>query len=647
MRKSIFRKGLAIIVIALFTLTGIVPVIQSLEQKYNSLELDNKIKDRIPILKQMGPVGTYEDYINSREDKPYLIQRISESLEISNSPLVIVFVEVDLFSNLAEELTLYNDTLKIVGYNSVIYQVSGVTPEDLKDIIITYWNGGYKVTGTVLIGNLPVEWFHHENDFDGHYSEFPCDLFLMDLDGNWTDTDMDGMYDSHTDGSGDTAPEIYVGRIDASNIPGSEITILKKYFTKVYDFWSDNTNNTKYGLTYTDQDWAGYPDFRYDIEYAYEDYEAIWYPGVERDDYVNRRITGIYEFIQLSCHSSSQSHAFTIGGWAYNDEIRNAPPKALFYNLFCCSSLRFTDYNCLGYAYILDTDTPSLSVIGSTKTGSMLDFRYFYEPIGNGSSFGTAFRKWFEYEYPYSDDPSGYNNISWFYGMTILGDPTIVIKSLPPYAPSITGPMSGEVKIEYEYTFNATDPNGNDEYYYIEWGDGSTEEWIGPYGSGEEVKKGHIWDKKGNYTIRAKAKDFRDLKSGWSEPLIVRISNPPDVPIIDGPNSGKPRVEYTFCINASDPDNDTLFVLWDWGDGTSIDWLGPYISGQEVCDSHSWNETGTYNLSVKVRDEYGASVTAYKEITIPRNRATSYLWYHWFFERFTLLERLLTLIRTV
>jgi len=644
MRKSIFREGLAFVVIALFTLTSIVPVIQSLEQKNNSLELDNKTKDRIPILKQMGPVGTYEDYINSREDKPYLIQRISESLETSNSLLVIIFIEVDLISYLTDELTLYNETLKFLGYDSVIYQVSGVTPEDLKDIIITYWEGGYNVTGTVLIGNLPVEWFHHENDFDGHPSEFPCDLFLMDLDGNWTDTDMDGMYDSHTDGLGDTAPEIYVGRIDASNIPGGEITILKKYFAKVYDFWFDTTNNTKYGLTYTDQDWAGYPDFRYDIEYAYEDYEAIWYPDVDRDDYVNRRIPGIYEFIQLSCHSSSQGHVFTLGGWAHNNDIRLAPPRALFYNLFCCSSLRFTDYNCLGYAYILDTNTPSLSVIGSTKTGSMLDFRYFYEPIGNGSSFGTAFRKWFEYEYPYSDDPGGYNNISWFYGMTILGDPTIIIKSLPPYSPSIKGPISGEVKIEYEYTFNTMDPNGNDVYYYIEWGDGSIEEWIGPYDSGEEVTKGHKWDEKGNYTIRAKAKDVRDLKSGWSEPLIVRISNPPYAPIIDGPFNGKPGIEYDYTFNATDPDGDPVMYFVDWGDNDteSTEYSG---SGEEITLKHSWIEEGEYKIKANAKDinEVESNWSEF-DVTIPRIRVFN-LWYQWFLERFLILERLLSLIR--
>ena len=273
MKKVLFKKATILTILVLFIGISIFPIIESSELQQDFSTLNDKTRDQIPILKQMGPVGTYEDYINSRENKPYIFQKISEHLG-TTSPLVIVFVEADLVTDLTDELTLYNETLGIFGYDSIIFQVSGVTPEDLKDQIIAYWDDGYNVCGGVLIGNLPTEWFHHENDFYGP-AEFPCDLFLMDLDGTWTDTDSDGMYDSHTDGSGDTAPEIYVGRIDASRIPGDEITILKKYFAKVYDFWTGATNQTMFGLTYTDQDWANIPSFRYDIGYAYEDYEAI------------------------------------------------------------------------------------------------------------------------------------------------------------------------------------------------------------------------------------------------------------------------------------------------------------------------------------------------------------------------------------
>jgi len=53
----------------------------------------------------------------------------------------------------------------------------------------------------------------------------------------------------------------------------------------------------------------------------------------------------------------------------------------------------------------------------------------------------------------------------------------------PPNAPMITGPAEGVVGEEYEYTCVSTDPEDDDVYYYIDWGDGNVEDWIGPYAS--------------------------------------------------------------------------------------------------------------------------------------------------------------------
>jgi hypothetical protein len=456
----------------------------------------------------------------------------------------------------------------------------------------------------------------------------------MDLDGIWTDADGDGMYDSHTDGLGDTAPEIYVGRIDASNIPGDEITILKKYFAKVYNYWSGSTYQSKYGLTYTDEDWAYGSQFRYDLGYAYEDYEAIWHPDVDRDDYVNNRIPDTYEFIQLSCHSSSQGHAFSLGGWVSNNEIRDAPPKALFYNLFCCSSLRFTDYNCLGNAYILDTDTPSLTVIGSAKTGSMLSFRYFYEPIGNGSSFGTAFQKWFEYIYPYSDDPGGYNDISWFYGMTILGDPTFIINNKAPLAPvKPSGPLNGIVGFSYNYSSSTTDPNGNQIYYNFSWGDNTSSGWIGPYNSGQIVNTSHFWKAQGIYEIKVQARDFSGMSSNWSDSLIMKISNsnPPSAPDISGPAIGRPGKSYSYTFVSIDPDGDDIAeYIVNWGNDKPDQIIfGPFESGEEVKESHTWSYMDIYVITIKAKDIYGTESNWTEfTVTMPRTKSKN-IPFHW------------------
>ena len=86
-------------------------------------------------------------------------------------------------------------------------------------------------------------------------------------------------------------------------------------------------------------------------------------------------------------------------------------------------------------------------------------------------------------------------------------DVELAIINDPPNKPTIKGPSFGKVGDELEFTFNATDPDEDDIEYHIDWDDGK-DEWIGPYNSGEEVTKSHIWDTQGIYVIKAKARDI-------------------------------------------------------------------------------------------------------------------------------------------
>jgi hypothetical protein len=90
-----------------------------------------------------------------------------------------------------------------------------------------------------------------------------------------------------------------------------------------------------------------------------------------------------------------------------------------------------------------------------------------------------------------------------------------IIRDNPPNTPTIDGKARGKVGTPYPYTLNTVDINGDDVYYYIEWGDGQVDEWVGPYASGEDVEITHQWDTKGTYTIHAKAKDIYGIESNW------------------------------------------------------------------------------------------------------------------------------------
>jgi hypothetical protein len=85
----------------------------------------------------------------------------------------------------------------------------------------------------------------------------------------------------------------------------------------------------------------------------------------------------------------------------------------------------------------------------------------------------------------------------------------------PPNPPTITGPTKGKIKVAINYNFTTTDPEGDEVYYFIDWGDNTNSSWIGPYPSGDLITKSHTWSKKGTYIIKAKAKDIYGNESGW------------------------------------------------------------------------------------------------------------------------------------
>ncbi len=95
-----------------------------------------------------------------------------------------------------------------------------------------------------------------------------------------------------------------------------------------------------------------------------------------------------------------------------------------------------------------------------------------------------------------------------------------------PFPPEINGPAEGAIGRENEFTIVTTDPENFDLYYYIYWGDGTYDDWFGPYASGEEVTVSHAWFEKGNFSIRAKAKSSLGVQSSWSDPFLFSIFAP-------------------------------------------------------------------------------------------------------------------------
>ena len=83
-----------------------------------------------------------------------------------------------------------------------------------------------------------------------------------------------------------------------------------------------------------------------------------------------------------------------------------------------------------------------------------------------------------------------------------------VLQNDPPGAPFIDGPTSGKTGTEYDYTFTATDPDGDAiAEFTVNWGDGNITTVPGPSGA----VASHSWEERGDYVITATAKDVNGL----------------------------------------------------------------------------------------------------------------------------------------
>ncbi len=84
----------------------------------------------------------------------------------------------------------------------------------------------------------------------------------------------------------------------------------------------------------------------------------------------------------------------------------------------------------------------------------------------------------------------------------------------------------------------------------------------------------------------------------------IELANlPPEDPQKpSGESEGVTKVSYTFSSSTTDPEGQQIFYLFDWGDNTTSEWLGPYDSGNTVNAAHTWNDKGDYEIKVKAKD---------------------------------------------
>lgn len=374
---------------------------------------------------------TYEDYNNSRnfaaDDNITIIRQAS----ITTDELIDIIINENLYPQIEDVLDTFLLDLQLDGYAVNLYTAAEtLSPINLRLLLQSDWYS-QDIVGVIFIGDLAVPWYEMDEpaDWGGAHVMFPCDLYFMDLDGDWADADSDGMFDFH-DGMTMFA-DIWCGRLRSSilNFHGAdEVTAMRNYFRKNHEYRSGDFRLNDHGLAFIDNDWNEY-GWGFDVAMAYPSTDSVVdVYQTNRTNYINlvrENSDNRYEHVLICSHSSPFAHYiyrdYDNYDLFHNYEIETFMMQSLSYNLFACSNARYVENDNMGAWYIFETDYGLIS-IGSTKTGSMLCFNDFYQPLGQGASFGEAFLIWAQINMEYC---AGQASRAWFYGMCLQGDPTL------------------------------------------------------------------------------------------------------------------------------------------------------------------------------------------------------------------------------
>jgi hypothetical protein len=220
----------------------------------------------------------------------------------------------------------------------------------------------------------------------------------------------------------------------------------------------------------------------------------------------------------------------------------------------------------------------------------------------------------------------------------------VQISNYPPENLTLYGDTTGYEGEGLTFSFSADDPEGDDIYFLLDWGDGTNSGWYGPYATGETGEAINSWDTIGDYEVKVKARDTNNRVSDWSDPMTVTIVDnlPPDKPDMSAFPIGTTGNVFELTISADDFEgHDVLFYI-SWGDGNIEYWFGPYASGEDAIIEHTYTEGGKYNIVAMAKDEYEQSGQQSQiSVFIIKDRAIINPIFQKILERFPILERLI------
>lgn len=339
-----------------------------------------------------------------------------------------IFVDAALYPSIQASLDQYLADLVAEGYSPEIFTISGGTAEDFRAFMHAQYIEGME--GALLIGNLPLAWI--EVDCDWGLSEYPMDIFFMDYDGEWYDTDQNGLYDSFYDAYDTYGPEITFGRLYASTLTlggADEVSLLQNYFDKNHRYRTGQYNSNVRGLAYIDDDWEMFADDEADMVrngfcVTIQESDPYLTTAV---NYKNHLMDG-YQFVYLEAHATATTHYFYHGfpsqySVVTSGDIHTIDAQVMFLMMYACSAARFIENDYLAGWYVFN-DSYGLMARGMVATGGAGGREdTVFTRFADGATIGEAFKEHYSWML---DNELGVNLMmcqSFIY--TFLGDPTL------------------------------------------------------------------------------------------------------------------------------------------------------------------------------------------------------------------------------
>ena len=332
----------------------------------------------------------------------------------------LVVVDARIEAPLQLSIDQYAATLALQGINVHVEAWGPGTVKELRALLFDYIDH-VGIDGALLVGDLPVAWY--EQFAFGSYEQFPTDLYLQDRDALWRDQDSNGRFELHSD----LELDIFTSRLIGT--PAQ----LQDYFARVEYYRVVGQLVDTSAFVFVDNDWAAAPtsgirelrDLYETVDICRELSESTMAAYFDKLSGSGAEL--VYQFIHSGPNFLVFEELDELGESfpiiVVSDDIARYNCAGTFYNLHNCSAARFTERaSTLAETYTVGTDH-GLAVIGSTKTGAVRDATLFHGSLASGSSWGEAYRHWYNHVAKHDDE--------WHLGVVIMGDPLLTIEGEP------------------------------------------------------------------------------------------------------------------------------------------------------------------------------------------------------------------------